>query len=554
MTSPKPAPKAGFSDFIPMPNPRSAIVVGSGPTAAGAVHALLAQGVAVTVLDFGNRLENETGEVIRRMSQSPPDEWDPADLAKITARGESETESVHAKRSYGSNYAFDDRNNAVGVDWEGPKCFNHSLAFGGLTNIWGSSMLPYRAADIADWPVSLSDLVPHYRRIMELVPCTGSRGDDIDEILPGYSEQSNRIDLSKQGQALLDDLQKRRIPLLRGGIRTGKARLAIQASETSDSNGCQYCGLCLSGCPYSIIYSSAHSFTRWIAEGRISYLDGHLVEKVKQADGGAVVHGVKIPENQPFRMEAQRVFLACGVLPTARIVLNSREDLHGPLKLRDSQYFIYPMLRFRSAGDVATERMHTTTQVFMEVEDSKVSRHLVHLQWYGYSTFLRDEIMRTFLRLPLSWKWLRDRFFGRIMIAQGFIHSDESGFVRLSAVRAPDGRLRLLAHPVRSMQSLLVVLALGAKLLRHAWSLGALVLLPGVKIPRPGAGYHSGGTFPMRKDPGLGETDVLGRLSGWPSIHIVDSSVFPSIPATSIVMSSMANARRIADEACRADA
>jgi len=537
-----------------MSNTKSAIVVGSGPAAAGAVHALLAQGIAVTVLDVGNRLDRETSSTVVRMSQTTPEHWDPIDLASITARSASETEAVHSKRSYGSNYAFDDQNNAVGVDWQDGKCFNYSLAFGGLTNIWGSSMLPYRAEDIADWPITLSDLAPHYRSIMEMVPCTETRGDDIDEILPSYSTQSNRIHLSRQGQALLNDLQKNRQPLLNAGIRAGKARLAISAQDASGADACQYCALCLSGCPYGLIYSSAHSFNRWIEKGKITYLAEHLVERIEQCDDKAVVHGIRLADRQPFQLESTRVYLACGVLPTAKIVLNSREDFRGPLKLRDSQYFIYPILRFRSAGDVAAERMHTTTQVFMEIEDPKVSRHLVHLQWYGYSTFLRDEIMRTFLRLPLSLKCLRDWFFGRLMIAQGFIHSDESGFIRLSGTHDTDGRLRLLAHPVRSRQSLIVVIALGAKLFRHAWSLGALALLPGVKIPRPGAGYHSGGTFPMRKHPGPGETDTLGRLSGWPSIHIVDSSVFPSIPATSIVMSSMANARRIAAESCRADA
>jgi choline dehydrogenase-like flavoprotein len=327
--------------------------------------------------------------------------------------------------------------------------------------------------------------------------------------------------------------------------------VAIQASPTTAGAGCQYCGLCLSGCPYGLIYSSAQSFARWIHEKQIAYLPGHMVEHVAQSGHRAKVKGIRMADQNPFEMEADKVFLACGVLPTARIVLNSRDDHCGSLTLRDSQYFIYPLLRFKSAGDVASERMHTTSQVFVEVEDPRISRHLVHLQWYGYSDFLRDEIMRTPLRVPLRWKWLRDRFFGRLMIAQGFMHSDESGHIRLTRMRGAGGRLRMQAKPVRSLRSLVVVLALGAKLLRHTWNLGGLVLVPGVKIPRPGSGYHSGGTFPMRDHPGPGETDTFGRLDDWESIHIVDSSIFPSIPATSIVMSSMANAHRIAHEACK---
>ena len=41
------------------------------------------------------------------------------------------------------------------------------------------------------------------------------------------------------------------------------------------------------------------------------------------------------------------------------------------------------------------------------------------------------------------------------------------------------------------------------------------------------------------------ETDILGRLYGHKRIHIVDGSIMPSIPATTIALLQMANADRI---------
>ena len=41
------------------------------------------------------------------------------------------------------------------------------------------------------------------------------------------------------------------------------------------------------------------------------------------------------------------------------------------------------------------------------------------------------------------------------------------------------------------------------------------------------------------------QTDLLGRLPGWQRVHAVDATVFPSIPATTITLSAMANAHRI---------
>ena len=45
------------------------------------------------------------------------------------------------------------------------------------------------------------------------------------------------------------------------------------------------------------------------------------------------------------------------------------------------------------------------------------------------------------------------------------------------------------------------------------------------------------------------ETDLLGRPGGWSRVHVVDSSVFPSLPGTTVALLAMANAVRIADAA-----
>ena len=43
-------------------------------------------------------------------------------------------------------------------------------------------------------------------------------------------------------------------------------------------------------------------------------------------------------------------------------------------------------------------------------------------------------------------------------------------------------------------------------------------------------------------------TDRLGRLAAWDNIHLVDASVFPTVPATTFTLTIMANAHRIASE------
>ena len=62
----------------------------------------------------------------------------------------------------------------------------------------------------------------------------------------------------------------------------------------------------------------------------------------------------------------------------------------------------------------------------------------------------------------------------------------------------------------------------------------------------PGRGNHSGGSFPMSKKPKEFETDTLGRPFGFENVNVVDSTIFPTVPATTITLTIMANAHRIA--------
>jgi hypothetical protein len=42
------------------------------------------------------------------------------------------------------------------------------------------------------------------------------------------------------------------------------------------------------------------------------------------------------------------------------------------------------------------------------------------------------------------------------------------------------------------------------------------------------------------------DTDIFGQLQEWRRIHVVDGSILPSIPATTLALVQMANADRIA--------
>ena len=69
------------------------------------------------------------------------------------------------------------------------------------------------------------------------------------------------------------------------------------------------------------------------------------------------------------------------------------------------------------------------------------------------------------------------------------------------------------------------------------------------KVLRAGQSYHCGGTLPMKKKKSKEIcSDLLGRPKNFKRIHCIDASILPSIPATTITLSVMANAYRIGSE------
>jgi choline dehydrogenase-like flavoprotein len=131
----------------------------------------------------------------------------------------------------------------------------------------------------------------------------------------------------------------------------------------------------------------------------------------------------------------------------------------------------------------------------------------------------------------------------RMLVVQGYLHSDRSG--RLDA-RLDAGKL--IVTPQRNPVTNETLKRVIRKLVKMSPALGVAPVAPLLQEMLPGRGYHSGGSFPMRARPVRGETDALGRPYGRRRIYIVDSSVFPSIPAATITLAVMANAWRIGHE------
>lgn len=510
------------------------LIVGTGPAAAAAVLALADDPARqITVVDLGERLSDDAAAAVERMSAMEPAEWLAEDRDLVSAQPMVLAGSaLPEKRSYGSNHMFVDRGQQLGLTM--PKRGNAasvSAAVGGFSTVWGAQIMPFSRSTFDRWPFGWKAIEPHYRAVLEEVPLAGEE-DDYAEYFPLLNARSPLPPAGERTTAVLERYRLRRLEIRAKGVLVGKARLAVAAKS------CRQCGLCMTGCPYSLIYSSRHTIDRLVATGRVRYLPGILVTGVEQAPGTTPsVRGIDLVDGRSVTFDADRVFVAAGGLGSTRIALNSLTAPPSQLRLQESAQFLIPFVSRRTTGDPRTRSDLTLNQfnMLLTYDEARYTTSQIHC--YPYNPAVAAA-------LP---GWLPDgvagAVLGRITAALGYLPSWESPRMRVELTRRqrdslPEVTVRTMSnrHPTMLRSVLRRLTAVGPKLDLHP-------VLPMVRLSGAGKSYHFGSTFPH----GTG-SDLLGRIGDLRDVHLIDGSVLPSVPATTFTLTVMANAHRIVTE------
>jgi choline dehydrogenase-like flavoprotein len=411
-------------------------------------------------------------------------------------------------------------------------------------------MLPFEQADIRDWPISIADLKPHYDAASDIAGLRNARDGLADAHAPSLPERGE-LRLSNQARAMWERLRQNRATLNERGIFAGRAQVAIK-TELSEPDGCRYCGMCLQGCPYDYIYSAEQTLTELKQHAALTYTPDFVVTRIEETSDEVTVRGYHRVTKEPLAATASRVLLAGGVIPTSSIILRSGALYDQPVVLKDSQYFIFPAALLRQVPGVRDERLHTLSQLFIEMLDPAVDERWVHLQVYSYSSIIRQAIADRLGAAARRLDYLAQHIERRMMVIQGYLHSDVSGRLMLNLSKA-HGDETLSLQPVENPLAKAVIRKAIAKLLRNSLQIGAVPVSALATIADVGRGFHVGGSFPMSRQPSGLQADTLGRPLGWKRVHAVDATVFPSVPAMTITLTVMANAHRIGTEVAKLD-
>jgi ferredoxin len=524
----------------------TALIIGSGPAAAAAALALShREDLKITVIDVGLQLETERQQLVDALASSDPGNWDEGVVDIVSQRPvDSKTRGVPEKRVYGSDYPFRNVGQLDGVTSATDATASLiSAAYGGFGTVWGSQLMPFTPSAFESWPFSAAAIRPHYEAILDQIPFSGEQ-DDLASSFPLMGQPAPLPQLSPRSRRVLDAHERHRSALHGRGITIGKARLAFDAAK------CVRCGLCMTGCPYGLVYSAAQTFDALRRSGRVTYHSGLLVLKVSEESDRALVIAKEVATGRMQRFAADRVYVACGAMGTTRLVANSLGLFDVELSMLESQQFVLPMVSLLATPDPRKAPDFTLNQFNMIVALDGSTVDISQLHFYTFNSAFTDA-----LPSPLrghATEQARVQLLRRLTVAFGYLPSWRSPRLLLRAQPnsngggLPDLRISRDAAPVGRNRMLRTVLA---RLIQSARLLDLYPVLPMLRLAAGGKSYHLGGSFPHTSDSSsVFGSDRLGRVGPWRRIHIVDASVFPNVPAMTFTLTIMANAHRIASE------
>lgn len=518
------------------------IVVGSGPAGVSAAFPLVERGMRVLMIDAGENtlatLTIDPHKSLRQMRRHA-EQWKLIigdKYRKPSLEGSSPKFSLPIRRhtiaGYNERYGIAAKNFfAVG-----------SLARGGLSNIWSAGVPMFDDNDLAEFPISLADLLPSYTRVSKRIGIAGSNDDDlakfhgIDDSLLSPVRPSGNIATLYERYAANPHFARAH------GLTMGHTRVAVLTEALGERQACIYCGRCLWGCDQRAIYSSAEDVAELQRRATFSLQGGHFVERIiKHEDGWRIVtKNVYTAANAHF--DASRVILACGAMGSAKLVLSTLGLQEKDVALQTTPKVSFALILLRGrARRLTDENVLGLAQISFraDLRTPQVDGHACG-QFFPADTFPASEyISQLPFAYPLSRRIVR---LGQpqLILGVGFLASHYSrNTLRLGS----DGRLEIKGAYDPEIASACAMLE---RQLRRSLRRYRTLLAPGTfRLWEPGDDIHYGGTIPMREFPKANETHPNGEVAGLPGVYVADGGSFPSLPPKLPTLTVMANADRI---------
>ena len=479
-----------------------AVIVGSGPAGISIARALVERNIEVLLIDTGFALEEKQKRLISEMAGLSPEDWENWQLDFLKGDAKISFDGSIEKKQFGSNFASR-ANPQQSTILENASVYISS-AKGGLSNLWGRGIDPLAADfDSLKLPFKAENLNKYYRKVLSRIPVS-SNFDNFSDIFPTFKDDVFSFKHSSQAALVLNKLNKNEGTLKENGILFGSGRLAANLKD------CRYCGMCMYGCPYGLLWSSQQELDLLIERPNFNYLPGLTVKKFLSLAEHTEVIALN-SENETETFLAKKVFLAAGAISTTRIVMESLNRYDEPVYLETSELCYVPVISLLGKKGVTKERLMTLTQFVFKIFDKDISKSEISIHFHGFSLLFLDYFKKLCGKWFVVLRPLVDFFLSRFFVGFVFLPSECSSKLKLAFTETKEFKV----SGVGNSQTLSTYKLLKRKLFKLGL-ITSLIPIPFFNGRRlPGSSMHFGGSFPMANDEMLNEynTNSLGELA-----------------------------------------
>ena len=534
-----------------------AIVVGSGPSGVISTQKLIDNKINTLLVDIGLEIDSEKKEIISNLKKRDYVNWKKIQTLPAESKIELNKKIFHEKYLYNLFYkknflrknllkdnsysrSFEKRIDIDLTDVE----YNPSLLKGGLSNLWGGSVLPLDLSNFEDWPIEYSDLKKYYQYTLDLIGGE-SYNDDINKKFPTQSgKEITNLKKCEHAQYIQHKYNNNKSKLNREGITIGYSRIA------GERKTCIHCNECVLGSQNSAVYSSSDHLDRLNKNDFFHYKKNIIVEEIIERENEVKIL-CKDFNDKKIEFICDRLYLGAGYISTSKIILESHKHKNiniSGIEARDSQYFILPAFLLKGFKYNIRENINSLSQLFIEINNNKISKKTSHLQIYTYNDLVEDYVEKKYpLLYKIIFPFIKNTLKNRIIFIQGYLHSDESTRARIENNKK-DKLNNYIIRSLKNNNSKGTIKKIIKLLKLNFIRLGFYPISSFIQIGKFGAGHHSGGTFPMsKKSNKIASSNEWGIPFGFKKVHIIDSSILPNISPATITLTVMANAARIAD-------
>jgi len=527
--------------------PDDVVVVGSGPAGAMAAAELVARGLRVTLVDYGD----DDPAMRARVPDMPFSQFrreDPAQRGYLLGdRLEGVPRSgvrVGAQLTPPRQFASRAAESLLPVRSEDFHPMQ-SLALGGLGAAWGTACFTYSVEECRRIGLDAAALATQYPSVIEEAGISGP-GDDPNRGYwwEGAPECQPPLELDTNSANILAAYQRDVPRWLRRGFALGRIPLAINSRPHHGRDANPYFDTDFYGDVRRSAYRPRYTIERLQREPNFRYVPGCLALNFREDPHGVGLDCVQGGERVVFR--ARRLVLCAGAFNTARLALASLALDDRVTTLLSSAYVYFPTLNLRMLGRPSADRRHSMAQLTALYGTFAQPERTCSLQLYSYRSLLLFKLIK---EMPLA-PWaglLLSRAIVDALAIFGVFFPDENGpakTLRLGASTTspvPDIHIAYSRPPAQQA----IQAELEAGLRRCFWRLGCVPL--GRVDPGQAGSIHYAGTIPQVNpvNPRF-HTRADGRLGGCERVFIGDNSSWNWLPCKGPTFTAMAGARLVA--------